>query len=277
MDTLLNTIDIAVGGDRLGATLLAPARPLPAVLFVHGWGGSQQHDLVRAREAAGLGCVCLTFDLRGHEGNMAQWETVSRAQNLEDLLAAYDWLAGRDDVDRDAIAVVGISYGGYLSAILSALRPVRWLALRSPALYMDPGWELPKRQLHRDTDLHAYRRQRIAARDNRALRACAAFRGDVLLVQSEHDATVPHAVIQNYTAAFSEARSLTARQLAGADHALSDKAMQKAYTQVLVNWLTEMVVSARGEIARSRVAQHKQAGRKALEEPIADDRSAAAP
>ena len=256
MDTRLDTIEIAVGTDRLDATLLAPTRRQPAVLFVHGWGGSQKHDLVRAREAAALGCLCLTFDLRGHEGNYAQWETVSRAENMDDLLAAYDWLAARPDVDQEAITVIGISYGGYLAALLTALRPVRWLALRSPALYMDPGWELPKRQLHRVTDLAAYRRQRIPVDENRALRACTGFRGDVLLVESEYDETVPHMVIQNYAAAFANARSLTARQLPGADHALSEKTMQKAYTELLVDWLTEMVVGARGESAKDRVDEH---------------------
>jgi pimeloyl-ACP methyl ester carboxylesterase len=259
MDTRLDPVAIAVGGDTLSGTLLAPTRRLPAVLFVHGWGGSQQHDLVRAREAAALGCLCLTFDLRGHEANAAQWETVTRAQNLEDLLAAYDWLAARRDVDPGAIAVVGISYGGYLAAILSSMRPVRWLALRSPALYMDPGWEVPKRQLHRDADLRAYRRQRIDARDNRALRACAAFDGDVLLVEAEHDEVVPHPVIESYAAAFAGVHSLTARKLADADHALSDKSMQKAYTAVLVAWLTEMVVGARGETAKARVDAHRRA------------------
>lgn len=259
MDTRLETVEITVGEDCLSGTVLAPTRRLPAVLFVHGWGGCQQHDLVRAREVAGLGCLCLTFDLRGHEANAAQRDSVTREQNLQDLLAAYDWLVERRTVDPRSIAVVGISYGGYLAAILSELRPVRWLALRSPALYMDPGWDVPKVQLNRNTDLFGYRRQRIAPSDNRALRACERFEGDVLLVEAEHDETVPHMVIENYTAAFGAATSLTTRKLAGADHGLSSKPMQKAYTNVLVTWLTEMVVGARGELARQRVAEHKQA------------------
>lgn len=255
MDTRLETIDIAVGDDSVNATLLAPTRRLPAVLFVHGWGGSQRHDLVRAREAASLGCLCLTFDLRGHEANAAQRATVSRAQSLEDLLASYDWLLAHQNVDPQAVAVVGISYGGYLAAILTELRPVRWLALRSPALYLDAGWELPKLQLHEVADLREYRRRRIGPSDNRALRACQRFHGDVLLVESGDDETVPGMVIDNYAAAFAEARSLTRRKLE-ADHGLSTKPMQHAYTQTLIAWLTEMVVGARGDLARKRVAEH---------------------
>lgn len=253
MDIGLERIAIPVDGDRICATVLTAAAKLPGVLFVHGWGGSQAQDLERAREAAGLGCVCLTFDLRGHEANAAQWETVNRDENLRDVLAAYDRLLAEPNVDPAAIAVVGISYGGYLAAILTTLRPVRWLALRSPALYADEGWTMPKRQLHEATDLHAYRRRAIDAAGNRALGACADFLGDALLVESEFDDTVPRQVIANYAAALSGARSLTSRRLPGADHALSHEAAQLAYRRMLISWLTEMIVGAREVAAQARL------------------------
>lgn len=258
MNVQLESVDIAVDHDLIGATLLSPAQSLPGVLFVHGWGGSQEHDLVRAREAVGIGCECLTFDLRGHERTASQWETVSREDNLADLVAAYDWLVARPQVDPASIAVVGISYGGYLASLLTTLRPVRWLALRSPAIYRDEGWTLAKRQLHADGTLTAYRERRIRWQDNRALRACAAFRGDALVVEAEHDVIVPHAVTANYVRAFGQARSLTKRVIAGADHAFTSKLVQKAYTEVLIKWLHEMVVGARGEVAKAKISARKE-------------------
>lgn len=253
MDIKLESIATPVDTDRISATVLAAAAKLPGVLFVHGWGGSHAQDLERAREAAGLGCVCLTFDLRGHEANAAKWETVSRDENLRDLVAAYDRLLAEPAVDPAAIAVVGISYGGYLAAILTTLRPVRWLALRSPALYVDDGWAQSKRRLHEATDLHAYRRQVIGAHQTRALRACADFLGDALLVESQFDETVPREVIENYAAALSGARSLTSRLLPGADHALSHEDARLAYRRVLIHWLTEMIVGAREVAAQARL------------------------
>ena len=113
-------------------------------------------------------------------------DTSRREDNLRDVLAAYDVLVGHRAVDPGAIAIVGSSYGGYLAAIASALRPVRWLALRVPALYKDADWDMPKGKLNRD-ELTAYRRSAVPPKDNRALAACAAFRGDVLIVESEHD------------------------------------------------------------------------------------------
>jgi hypothetical protein len=245
MPTRDEQIEIKVNGSHIAGTIVTPTPRIPGVLLVHGWGGSQEQYLARAREIAALGCVCLTFDLRGHAGTQPQHETVTRENNLHDVVAAYDVLANHRGVDRDAIAVVGSSYGGYLAAILSSIRQVKWLALRVPALYMDSGWELPKQQLHKTQDLDAYRQTLVPAAENRALRACAAFEGDLLVVESELDHIVPHAVISNYLEACIQARSLTYRILEGADHGLTQKVHQRAYTSLLVNWMTEMVFGAR--------------------------------
>src|SRR5829696_5785312 len=143
MATRDDLIDIPVDHQRIAGTLVTPATVVPGVLFVHGWGGDQEQYIARAREIAALGCVCLTIDLRGHAGTDGQRETVTREDNLRDVIAAYDALVGHRAVDQAAIAVVGSSYSGYLATVLSSLRPVRWLALRVPALYRDEDWSLP--------------------------------------------------------------------------------------------------------------------------------------
>src|SRR5215218_2109591 len=158
-------VEIAVDDQRIVGTLVAPGTLIPGVLFVHGWGGNQQHYLARARQIAALGCVCLTFNLRGHAETEPQHETITREDNLRDLLAAYEMLAGQPLIDKASIAVVGSSYGAYLAAILTELRPVRRLALRVPALYRDEDWSLPKQQLKK-YELPAYRRIAISPDEN---------------------------------------------------------------------------------------------------------------
>jgi len=255
MATRDEEIHIAVDGQHISGTLVAPATLIPGVLFVHGWRGNQKQYLARARQIAALGCVCLTFSLRGHAETEPQNETVTRDNSLHDIVAAYDVLAQVPGVDKAAIAVVGSSYGGYLATILSTLRPVKWLALRAPALYKDDDWHVPKQQLDRD-ELAAYRRGSVSPNENRALLACAEFEGDVLLVESEHDDVVPHPVISNYRAAFMKAHSLTYRVIEGADHGITEEPYQQAYTSILVNWTTEMVVSAREDGAAPAVHTH---------------------
>jgi dienelactone hydrolase len=227
---------------------------VPGVLFVHGWGGSQEQYLARAREITALGCVSLTFNLRGHVETQPLYETVSREINLRDVLAAYDLLSSRRHVDPNAIAVVGSSYGGYLGAILSSMRPVKWLALRAPALYIDTGWATPKLQLHQDQDLKSYRRSVVGANGNKALSACQAFAGDVLLIESENDDVIPQAVLSSYRAACTHAHSLTYRCIAGADHGLTSDANQRAYNALLLGWLNEMLFGARGGDAKTQAA-----------------------
>ncbi|WP_144639436.1 alpha/beta hydrolase family protein [Bordetella genomosp. 13] len=237
-------IRIAVDGQELAGTLLAPAAKMPGILFVHGWGGDQRFDLKRARGIAGLGCVCLTFDLRGHAATEAQQQQVTPEDNLQDVLEAYDTLVSHPEVDTSAIAVVGSSYGGYLAAILTGMRNVRWLALHVPALYRDDTWAQPKAGFDR-SQLRSLRQGPVLPADNRALSACEAFGGDVLLVEAEHDDFIPHATIMSYRNAFMAAHSLTHRRLDGADHALTEKVAQQAYTSILSGWITEMVVGAR--------------------------------
>lgn len=236
--------DIAVDAQQIEATLVVPRTLIPGVLFIHGWGVDRETYLNRARELAALGCICLLFDMRGHAATAEQRDEVTREDSLADVVAAYDHLAGHPLVDPNAIAVIGSSYGGYLAAVLTGVRPVRWLGMRVPALYKDEDWLLPKQQL-RDHGLEAFRRNPVDADDNRALGACAAFRGDVLLVRSGKDEVIPEPVIRNYLVALTGVRSLTYRVVEGADHALSEQPWQQFYASLLLGWINEMVIAAR--------------------------------
>jgi dienelactone hydrolase len=85
----------------------------------------------------------------------------------------------------------------------------------------------------------------VGVEENRALAACAKFKGNVLVIESERDDYVPHSTIANYVSAFREARSMTYRVISGADHALTDPSCRRAYTSLLVGWAREMVLGAR--------------------------------
>ena len=240
MATRHRAIRIPSGDRTIAGTLVAPDTVVPGVMLVHGWDGSQEQYLARAHAIAALGCICLTIDLRGHASDKAHRDTVTREDNLNDMLAAYDLLTGHPAVDANSVVVVGSSYGGYLAAVLSALRPVRRLALRAPALYKDEDWLVPKQQLDRQ-EIARYRAMKLPSNSNRALAASAIFEGDVLLVESEHDHIVPHPVIENYRAAFLRTRSMTYRVIEGADHSLSKPEWSDAYTAMLVNWMSEVL------------------------------------
>jgi dienelactone hydrolase len=245
MSTRDELLQIAVGDHTIAGTLIVPDTRMPGVLFLHGWGGDQNQYASRAREIAALGCACLTVDMLGHAQTLGQQASVTREDNLKDALAAYDALAGEPAVDDRRIAVIGSSYGGYLATLLTSLRPVKWLALRAPALYKDSEWNAPKLALRTMQQLDTYRRRALDANENRALRAASAYKGDVLIVESGHDDFIPHEVIQNYRNAYTQSCSLTYRMIEGADHGLTDPACRHAYTTLLVSWITEMIAHGR--------------------------------
>lgn len=231
---------IASGGRSLRAHLVASEGRATAtsggVLFVHGWASDLQHYQDLSEEVAALGRTCMAFDLAGHGPDDAEQSAVSRADNLGDVLAAYDALAGWPGVNPEQVVIVGTSYGGYLATIASALRPVRSLALRVPALYPDAQWDAPKSSLSRRM-LDQYRGASHAPDGNRALEACQAFKGDVLVVASEHDEVLPLPSVQRFVSAFGNARALKTLTIAGADHALTDGAGQASYAAMLLEWL----------------------------------------
>jgi dipeptidyl aminopeptidase/acylaminoacyl peptidase len=103
-----------------------------AVLFVHGQGSSQESYKHRAEVAsASLEAVCLTFNLSGHGKDIGDSEEYSVVEHLDDVVAAFDFLASHPAVDRTRIGVCGASYGAYLAALLTAHRNFRSLILRA--------------------------------------------------------------------------------------------------------------------------------------------------
>lgn len=241
--------------------------PKPGALLVPGWDDNHR-ERYRAL-ADGLvaqGWACRLVDLPNGSWSPAQRAAVTREDNLKDVLAAYDALAREPGVDRAAIGLVGVSYGGYLAAFASALRPVRWLALRAPALYRDRGWSRPKEDLDKE-DLAAYRLLRLRAEDNRALAACAAFRGDVMLIGSGSDDTVPRPVIENYAAAFAHARSLRVQMLEGADHALSHPDWHAQFRRCMFDWLAQR----RAELNKDAAAERAPASPRKLRILVVED------
>ena len=216
---------------------MAAGTARPGLLLVPGWDDNHR-ERYRAleRSADASGWACRLVDLPNAAWSPAERASVTRQDNLQDIVAAYDALAGQSGVAGDAIGLVGVSYGAYLAAFASRLRPLRWLALRAPALYRDEGWSRPKEDLDRE-DLATSRLLCLRPNDTHALAACAGFRGDVLLIGSANDDVIPRPVIENYAAAFGQARTLEMQMIDGADHALSHRDWHETFRGALLDWL----------------------------------------
>jgi dipeptidyl aminopeptidase/acylaminoacyl peptidase len=104
------------------------AHPVPAVVYVHGGPGGQsrrgysgtiQHLVnngyavfaINNRGSSGYGKTFFHMDDRRH-GDV----------DLRDVVASRDWLAGQDWIS-DRVAIMGGSYGGYMTAAAMAFHP----------------------------------------------------------------------------------------------------------------------------------------------------------
>ena len=100
----------------------------PAVVFAHGgfaFGGSAWED---GQEFIDHGYVLMTPMLRGENGNPGNFEYFYG--EVDDLVAAADYLANVSYVDKGRIFLCGHSAGGTLS-ILASLMPSRYRAAAS--------------------------------------------------------------------------------------------------------------------------------------------------
>jgi uncharacterized protein len=216
----LATCVIAMPGERPGR---------PAILFVHGLHSDQRANRRRALAAAReFDAVCLTFDLGGHGRSEGDSERLAPADHLSDLRVAADALLQVGAVDQRRLGVCGASYGAYLSALLVVERPVRRLLLRAPALYPDEllGAPLSQRRAFRQTVV-----------SSQALRGLERFDGATLVVESEHDETIPPAVVAAYVAAAPDARH---ELLAGAPHALLAPAFNDRYLTLILEFFASL-------------------------------------
>ncbi len=121
-------------GQTIQAWLALPEvdGPFPTILHTHGGPTAVMTEGFDARSQAWLdhGFAFVTVNYRGSTtfgrdfqdqiiGNLGHWE-------LEDMVAARDWLVERGIADPERILLTGWSYGGYLTLLGLGKRPDLW-------------------------------------------------------------------------------------------------------------------------------------------------------
>ena len=81
---------------------------LPAVIFLHGFGGSKNENLSKK------GYYTFAFSMRGQGKSTGYSNLISRTE-MNDLTRVIDYIRNEPSVDRDKIALMGSSQGGILS------------------------------------------------------------------------------------------------------------------------------------------------------------------
>jgi dienelactone hydrolase len=125
----------------IGLPALKPEQKAPAIVLVHGGGGTAFDTWVRLWVSRGYAAIAMDTCGNVPRGSYAKWEhhgaggpsgnDFSAANEpiadqwpfhaVADVILAHSLLRSRSGVDADRIGITGISWGGYLTCLVSGL------------------------------------------------------------------------------------------------------------------------------------------------------------
>jgi uncharacterized protein len=239
----MKQVEFLVDGNRLKGTLIFPEKlkkKNPAILFIHGWTSKKERSYQYAKALAKFGFISFMFDMRGHGESEGNINTATIKEFLDDVLAAYDYLVKIKGVDSGNISSVSSSFGCYLASFLSAKRNVKKLVLRVPADYKNEDFNKPKMQTSGSDNpaLTVWREKPKNSNETFALEAISHFDGEILIIESEKDDTIPRQTIQNYRNSVKDKNKLTHTIVENAPHSIKDGPFKDRVEKILVDWFS---------------------------------------
>jgi phthiocerol/phenolphthiocerol synthesis type-I polyketide synthase C len=216
-DLAVHEFESADGLTVYGHLSLPPGPgPHPAVVVcTAGPGGAlnADGDPVQVSEHPPLraaGFAVFTVDHRGVPGHGPDFDdrVEMGGRDIDDVLAARDYLAGLPEVDGTRVSLLGTSRGGYTALAALGRAPDRWhravllMGLYDPALLVaaeraQPGSLVPSRLGLGPDRLAAY----FAATERRPLASLANVTSPMLIVHGEADQLIPVEHARNLAAA----------------------------------------------------------------------------
>lgn len=234
-------------GEHLFGMLHLPERKLktsfPAVLFLHGFMAHRIEanrifvKMSRILEANGI--ASLRFDFRGCGDSDGDSAEVTLEGELSDAQKAFEFLSQHPQIDPQRIAVLGMSIGGGLGALLASKEPrVSALLLWVPVANLMECMEMvndTEQDLNEIFNLPYvdHKGQRVG-RDFLAgiptfkpAETLKNFNKPICVIQAEADQIVPVHQSEIYEEVFRGKNSLNARHLIeGSDHKFSSTVWQ---------------------------------------------------
>jgi len=198
---------VSAGGLEIRGQLFTtgPASaPKPAVIYLHGGSRRQMlkgwHPMEYYHRAyafnqylAARGFLVLSVNFRSGTGYGLEFREALHygavgAAELQDVLAAADYLAGRKDVDRRRIGLWGGSYGGYLVALALARASDKFAA--GVDLHGVHDWRTETRLYLESDDLSVQQEALRLAFQSSPLAYVEQWKSPVLLIHGDDDREV---------------------------------------------------------------------------------------
>lgn len=119
-----HAVHFDVQGQRIWGMLHLPmmvTKPVPAVLLLHGFTGQrvEPHRLfvLFSRLLASHGIASMRFDFRGSGESEGMFDEMTPSREVEDVVAAYEFLQSRPEIDGSRLGLLGLSMGGMVAAL----------------------------------------------------------------------------------------------------------------------------------------------------------------
>ena len=186
-----DAVTIRGGGVDLEGYLFRPKGEVnlaPAVVVLHGWGGSAGGVSWLARHLSRRGYVALALTMRGF-GNSGGRDDCGLRQP-EDTVAALNWLKMRPGVDPGRMGIVGLSQGGQVALLAAALSD----SPRAVAAFFPATDVALWGRTTNHPDIPGYVRRTCRDGEGRSpLKRANGVHGTVLLIHGDEDRRVPTA------------------------------------------------------------------------------------
>jgi dipeptidyl aminopeptidase/acylaminoacyl peptidase len=223
-----------------------PDEASPAVVIYHGFTGSHMEahfffaKLSRALSRAGI--ASLRIDFRGSGNSEGDFRDMSIGSEVEDGLAAVDFLCKQKGIDPERIGVAGLSLGGCVAAIVSGREPrVKSTVLMSAVAVPDEDFAPiipPLDPIEEDRNAVAPGDDfRESLKKFRPLEEIKKTSSKVLVIHGTDDESIPCSRAEDYRLALLEAQiNHRVDIIPKADHTYAKKVHEDDVIRRLVDW-----------------------------------------
>jgi hypothetical protein len=222
----------------------------PAVAIFHGFLGSkdQPHrmfvDFAEALAEAGI--VALRVDLRGRGDSEGDSLDITPRADLSDAHRTLDALAELRGADPERLALVGMSWGGLLAAMLAGQDArvkacALWSAVPTPTLDWSPNFQTYNgREAAENWGMLVGRQFYEHLRDLRPLDEAKNARCPLLVVYGTADDSVPSQDIERFRQVV-ESEPFDVIPIEGADHIFFSYRWKREVITQTVDWLKQVL------------------------------------
>ena len=226
-------------------------RPLPGVVFFHGFTGDRMGShwifIKCARALAQAGIASLRFDFFGSGESEGEFPEATLQSELADAKAAVSFFTRQKGIDGKRLGLCGLSLGGAVAACTAGFAQAQALVLWSPVAHpsilqaLTSAKQTPSEPRPGMVEHEAREVSKVfltTASEVTPLRSILRFKRPTLIIHSGMDELVPLYHAEDYYKA-SAAKTKEFVVIKGADHTFTSITWEREVIERTVGWFRQ--------------------------------------